>query len=267
MSPLRRPPSQVEAAVDWRGLQDLIDTGARRIGALVSSQIRAWISELEPKLLAIGHLRSLDLLFLEIPGPWLQQLLDAQVLVMHDASALAVEEGAFNGVQLQRVPDQEIVAMAAARVHATAFMLGDHVATTAQARVLRLTHDQIDAPVVADTQSYLRGLAWQWPADQVVGMVMAGVNWARLETFETHKLPPQLRAAAGDEAEPEVRYFASEILDRNTCDPCADWDGHEFSDRSAAEKQYPTGGNRDCFGGPRCRGTLVADFIGGEDGA
>jgi hypothetical protein len=52
--------------------------------------------------------------------------------------------------------------------------------------------------------------------------------------------------------------YASALLDSNVCAPCLEWDGHQFDTLDQAEQQFPTGGNADCQGGPRCRCTLVA---------
>lgn len=51
--------------------------------------------------------------------------------------------------------------------------------------------------------------------------------------------------------------YASELLDRNTCDACWSIDGFEFADTADARDAYPGGTYRLCEGGPRCRGTLV----------
>lgn len=59
-------------------------------------------------------------------------------------------------------------------------------------------------------------------------------------------------------APPASEYVASEILDRNVCGPCRDIDGRSFSTLANALEQYPSGGYKDCLGGIRCRGTIVA---------
>lgn len=60
----------------------------------------------------------------------------------------------------------------------------------------------------------------------------------------------------------EGEWYASEILDRNTCGPCAQWDGHVFASREEAEAQYPgLGGNKDCEGWNRCRGLVIVDYL------
>lgn len=56
---------------------------------------------------------------------------------------------------------------------------------------------------------------------------------------------------------PPGRYFASEVLDRNSCKPCRDIDGTEYPSLGTAMVAYPSGGYRKCLGGSRCRGTIV----------
>lgn len=60
------------------------------------------------------------------------------------------------------------------------------------------------------------------------------------------------------EAAPAARYVATERLDSNTCLPCAEADGTEFSTLAAALDVYPASGNRSCLGLSRCRGFVRA---------
>lgn len=53
-------------------------------------------------------------------------------------------------------------------------------------------------------------------------------------------------------------YYASELLDKNTCQPCSAVDGTAYATLAEAKMDYPYGGYRDCLGGDRCRGTIVA---------
>jgi len=53
-------------------------------------------------------------------------------------------------------------------------------------------------------------------------------------------------------------YVSSEVLDRNVCGPCRNVDGTVFETLADAQQAYPSGGYRDCLGGVRCRGTIVA---------
>lgn len=60
-------------------------------------------------------------------------------------------------------------------------------------------------------------------------------------------------------AAPQAAYYATEILDKNTCKFCRAvnrrWLGNTMQE---AQKLYPVNGYVDCQGGVRCRGTIVA---------
>lgn len=63
------------------------------------------------------------------------------------------------------------------------------------------------------------------------------------------------------EVAPPGEYYASEILDKNTCAPCKAVDGEQFGDLERAIKAYPVMGYKDCIGpryGNSCRGMIVA---------
>lgn len=63
------------------------------------------------------------------------------------------------------------------------------------------------------------------------------------------------------EAAPPGEYYASEILDKNTCAPCKAVDGEQFGSLEIAIKAYPVMGYKDCVGpryGNSCRGMIVA---------
>ena len=81
--------------------------------------------------------------------------------------------------------------------------------------------------------------------DVLGGAVTSGQNLGRVAVFD---------------AAPPASYYGSELLDANTCNVCAAADGDEYADLAEAASVYPTGGHRDCLGGPRCRGTLVAVY-------
>lgn len=59
------------------------------------------------------------------------------------------------------------------------------------------------------------------------------------------------------EPEPGAYFLSSELLDRNTCSPCAAVDGTRYATYAAALLDYPLGQYRLCDGGTRCRGTLI----------
>ena len=58
-----------------------------------------------------------------------------------------------------------------------------------------------------------------------------------------------------------ANVYASELNDSSTCDSCARVDGTSYASLADAMIDYPIGlggGFVDCYGGPRCRGTVVA---------
>lgn len=76
-----------------------------------------------------------------------------------------------------------------------------------------------------------------------------------MSTAQTAGREAVLRAA------PPGEYYASEILDRNTCAPCKEADGEQFDSLEIAIKAYPVMGYKDCVGpryGNACRGMIVA---------
>jgi hypothetical protein len=65
-------------------------------------------------------------------------------------------------------------------------------------------------------------------------------------------------------ATPPGHYYASELLDRNTCGPCYGIDGREFPTLDDADQAYPAGGYVSCQGGGRCRGELITVWDSSE---
>ena len=55
-------------------------------------------------------------------------------------------------------------------------------------------------------------------------------------------------------------YFASEVMDQNSCNPCRAVDGTRFPTLDDARKLYGQGYYEQCQGGSRCRGKVLAKF-------
>lgn len=101
-------------------------------------------------------------------------------------------------------------------------------------------------PIVADdVETYLKTTSDRYRADRMTGAVVMGFNAGRKEVFRLG---------------PIATYYASELLDVNTCETCAALDGTEYFSLADAEVDYPNAGFVDCLGGDRCRGTLVAIY-------
>jgi len=94
-------------------------------------------------------------------------------------------------------------------------------------------------------REHLEGLSDQYLDDNLGGALTQAQNTGRRAVMERG---------------PQKQIYASELLDQNTCVRCAAIDGKEYASLSDAERDYPTGGHKDCLGGARCRGTLVAVY-------
>jgi HK97 family phage portal protein len=127
---------------------------------------------------------------------------------------------------------------------AVAHLLATDVAAAAGREALRLyAPGAAGAAVAGAVIGWLRGLKNWFRRDQLGGALHRAQNLGRLATLE---------------AAPPGRYFATEVLDSNTCPPCDAIDGTEFTDLAEARRVYGTGGYQECEGGVRCRGTVVA---------
>lgn len=100
------------------------------------------------------------------------------------------------------------------------------------------------AQAAAEVNTHLAELSEAAPRESIGGAISAAQNEGRRTVLS---VAPAASA-----------YVASEILDRNVCGPCRSVDGRSFDTLADASEQYPSGGYRDCQGGVRCRGTIVA---------
>ena len=172
------------------------------------------------------------------------EILGAAMLEAADrGAALAAAEAAHQGVTLPTLPevDTHRVQDTAA---ALAEVMGRQTSATAAREALRLAGDGTDTEVLAENvRTYLESLSDTWVTDQLGAAVTDGINTGR---------------AAVLTAGPAVRWVASEVLDRATCGPCREIDGHEYASWEDAAAAYPTGGYRSCLGRLRCRGVLYS---------
>lgn len=137
------------------------------------------------------------------------------------------------------------VARVTARVISTAF-----VQSAVRTALLLIGRPTISPEQAAqEVDEHLSELSEAGPRESIGGAITAAQNEGRRTVLSV--------------APPASAYVASEILDRNVCGPCRSVDGTEFTTLANAQEQYPSGGYRDCLGGARCRGTIVA--VWGEE--
>lgn len=159
------------------------------------------------------------------------------------AAATLVREAAAQGVAIQ--PASVSAATMAPAAAAVAGLLANGYAASAGREALRLyaPGTRTGANVAAAVVEHLSGLSEATLRAELGGALTRAQNSARLAT---------LRIA------PEAAYFASEVLDRNTCGPCKELHGTHFENLHAAELAYLGGPYVECKGWPKCRGTYIA---------
>jgi NMD protein affecting ribosome stability and mRNA decay len=81
--------------------------------------------------------------------------------------------------------------------------------------------------------------------------------WAKVKQVRSRA---HTDAQASDPALEPLEIHASELLDENTCQKCAEIDGHDYETLAQARADYPEGGYKDCESESGCRGTLVVMY-------
>lgn len=243
--PLRRNPyeHEIRAAVDFASMDtaynSALDLAVQEVRALQTYQI----DELHDAIVAAaGDLD--DLVEIEAEPQHAGVIASRLRQVATIAIADAVNEAARQGVEVPRQDVDDIMDALNDRADAVDKLLTANLAQTASRHAIRLTGGGLSAAEVADsTRDYLRALSGAYLKDMLGGAIQGAMNAGRKLVF------------ARDEEDGDV--YASELLDTNTCSRCTGVDGTQYDSLATAERDYPTGGYKDCEGRERCRGTLV----------
>jgi histone H3/H4 len=258
--PLRRAPyeHEIRAAVDYAAMDSAYDSALELLVQEVRALQTYSIDELHDAIVdADGDLDDLAELSVE---PQAEDVIHARLQQTATISiAQAAQEAARQGVEVPRQDVSDIADALRDRAGAVDRLLVNSLAQTASRHAVRLTGGGLSAAEVADsTRDYLRGLSGSYLRDVLGGAVQQATNAGRKLVFSRD----------GEEGD----VYASELLDSNTCSRCTGIDGTPYDSLEAAERDYPTGGYKDCEGRERCRGTLVkvyksevpATMTGGE---
>lgn len=254
---LRRQPNahEIAARVDFRALDatysstadSLVDAFLQQIIpaqiTALGSQITTTQAGTERKVLTKAAMTSLRA---PLTGG---DLLDAHLLEAAKAGAqsAAAELAAQGGSAT--IPDESALTAAVAdQSNAVVTMAANGISLSAQRKAQSLVGGgRTPADIKTEVEGYLSGLKQNWTARELRGAVNFAQNVGRTLTF-----------ASADQS--KITYYASEILDVNTCDECTTVDGTEYQSLADATQDYSAGGYVDCAGGPNCRGTLVAVY-------
>lgn len=252
---LRRDAHEHEGFCDFaehnRQWEGAVAAATNRLGLVMGE----WRAALREQLAAgLDDPETLSSMTLD-PSAAADVLSEAMLGLAERAGQALVREAAQQGVEIPEwsLPDDTVTAAVGGRrllrsvAEATSGLLAGGLVQRAKRLAVGLLTRQTDPQQLAaevdrtlqeDQESALRG---------PVGTAMS--------TAQTAGRQAVLEAA------PPGEYYASEILDKNTCGPCKAVDGEQFSSLEIAIKAYPVMGYKDCVGpkyGNSCRGMIVA---------
>jgi hypothetical protein len=173
------------------------------------------------------------------------RLLETAMLALADtAAAEAVAEAARQGITI--TPPTLDTAALTDRAQVVDELLGSSLADVAARQALLRWVEGTPVQEVTDAiREYVGALTDTYLTDQLGGALTVAQNHARFTVMSSG---------------PAADIYASELLDTATCVNCTAKDGAHYTSVADGERDYPTGGFKDCLGGTRCRGTLVAVY-------
>lgn len=176
-----------------------------------------------------------------------KDLLDEELRrATQDGVDLAMAEAARQGILVDEPKMTALEKAASRRAEAIDIILGNSLADVAKRQALARTGpgDLTPEQVASEVATYISELSDSYLEDQLNGAVTQSIAAGRHEIMKRNS----------------ADYYASELLDASTCSECSIRDGMHYNSLADAEVDYPTGGYKNCKGGPRCRGTIVAVY-------
>jgi len=234
---------EADSGMDPDAIQAVWSDALSRLLADWAGVSAAWREDLAEQIRGIiggGDLAALANLVLD-PGAAIQLLGAAMVAVAEQSAAQMVAEAASQGVDVDQPPVNESHLLNLARALGT-LLASQLVGAGAREAIRRATAEASGEGVAAAVADHLAGLSDAWLREQLGGALSAAQSDGRFAVLDVA---------------PEATYYASEVLDQNTCPKCVEIDGQEFADLAEAKATYITGGYIDCDGRLRCRGIVA----------
>jgi hypothetical protein len=171
-------------------------------------------------------------------------LIAAMLVVARQAADAQIAEADGQGVTIAAPDiDEDLVRDTALAVAAA---MAASTASTAGRTAAQYLGQGDGAAISAQVSAHLAGLSDAFPRSEFGGALSAAQARGRFAVLEGF-------AGAAD-------YYASEVLDRSTCQPCKSIDTKRFDSLDAALAAYGSGKYQGCAGGARCRGHLITIF-------
>lgn len=181
---------------------------------------------------------------IEIPVVGSDALVDRLTAVAVRGAAEAAAELTAQGAAVFAPGEDAVRAVVADHARAISRLVANGVGLAVTRRAVQMARSGLSSAELAeDVAGHVGAMAHTWETDQLAGATQQALNAGRMHVFA--------------QVEGQGTAYASEVLDAATCEACAGVDGREYPDMQAALRDYPSGGFRDCRGGPRCRGTVV----------
>jgi len=242
---LRRQPyeQEVQAKVDYAlmdaQVQGRIDSVVAKVKSLQADQVDELAEAIAAADGDLGKLAGIQ------ATPVFAETLEAEMLAMAAQGVeQAIGEAERQGIT-PKMPDLDTSSLTS-RAGAVDTLLSRSLSEAAGRKAVSLTTESgalAPAEVALQVKDYLLSLSDDYLQQQLSGSTIQAMNTGRKAVFAEN--PPKY-------------LYASELLDESACEECTAVDGTEYESLEDAEADYPTGGYKDCLGGPRCRGTLVA---------
>lgn len=262
---LRRKPTAA-AASDQPGEDNGVDHAAldAAFAAALALLKATWngvrAAQIEDVLAQIRTAASMEEVAAVTPAPLgAQAFADVLAPLIEQGAASVVEEALAQGVDLA-TPDlaeaTKIVGLAAV---ATALLLAKSLGTSAASKALSMWGANPDRDAVATAVGdYLGGMAGTAADYELAGLATQAQNEGRFQALEGS--PNGTAFFAHEPGVVGVNGEGAKLGDGIICEPCIRVDGTEYASMSDARIDYPSGYYRDCEGGKRCRGTVLARF-------
>lgn len=254
---LRRDPLPHEAFTDFAGhdrqWEDSVATATRRLDA----ELANWRSQIKAQVRA-GADDPEKLSELKVETRDAADSLNASMLLLaRQAGDALAHEAERQGVEIPAwsLPEDTVTAAVGGQrlLRSVAQMSADLLATNMVQSARRFVTGLLTRDATPEALANAVDERLQEGQEQA----LKGPVGTAMATAQTAGRQAVLQAA------PPGEYYASEILDRSTCDPCKAVDGEQFGDLERAIKAYPVMGYKDCVGpryGHACRGFIVAQW-------
>lgn len=268
-SAARRDPFEHEAYADFTAHGKQWDEAVALASARLAGELADWRAQIHAQILAGADTpEELDTLAVD-PGRAADVLTGVMMTLARQAGDALVREAKWQGVEIGEwslpddvEPDEAVTAAvggqkllrSVARVQAS--LMASSLVQSAKRIVTNLVARAESPQALADAVDERLTDAQDSAVRGPVGTAMSTAQTAGREAV--------LRAG------PPGTYYASEIMDRNTCGPCKEVDGEQFDSLEIAIKAYPVMGYKDCVGsryGNPCRGMIVARWRAEDDSA